>query len=154
MVHTLSELLGTVNFARNVGHVRVARTQQLGRSATIHDAGIQHNSTYVNWIHTTYISIWRRVQSTGELSTQGVTPRPPPPPPLGILVITHHRFDKHCTRRMMRCARNSKELHTARKETTTVRPWRVHSPLRAGSLDTTPQHAKTNCVRHGLDHTR
>ena len=54
----------------------------------------------------------------------------------------------------MRCARSNKEPHTARKGTTTARPWRALSPLEAGSLDTTPQHIKTNCVHHGLDHTR
>ena len=34
----------------------------------------------------------------------------------------------------MRCARSNKEPHTARKGTTTVRPWRTLSPLEAGSL--------------------
>ena len=68
MVHKLSELLGTVKtkttpyHPRSYGLVeRFNRTllamlamfvsrEQLGRSAAIHDAGIQHNSTYVNWI--------------------------------------------------------------------------------------------------------
>ena len=80
--------------------------------------------------------------------------RPDPPPPLGISAITHHGFDKNCTKRMMKYARSNKEPHTARKGTTTARPWCALSPLEAGSLDTTPQHIKTNCVHHGLDHTR
>ena len=37
------------------------------------------------------------------------------PPPLGILAIMHNGFDKHCTRRMMRCAQQQRATHCQKR---------------------------------------
>ena len=156
MVHKLSELLGTVKTKTTPHHPRSDGLVERFNRTLLAMLAMFVSREYDNWddllpfmmlaynttVHTSTGFTPHRLVFGEECSLPGNLVhrelRPDPPPPLGILVITHHGFDRHSTRRMMKCARSNNEPHIARKGTTTAKLWRAHSPLGDGYLDTTP----------------
>ena len=164
MIHTLSELLGTVKTKTTLYHPRSDGLVERFNRTLLAMLAMFVSQEHDNWddllpfmmlaynttVHTsTGFTPYRLVfgdecNLPGNLVHRELRADPPPGDP-----GTYASCNRPYLNRMMRCARNNNEQLTGRSATMTARQWRAHSPLDAGHSDTTPQPERTSYARHG-----
>ena len=161
MVHKLSELLGTVKTKTTPYHPRSDGLVERFNRTLLAMLAMFVSREHDNWDD--LLPFMMLAYNTTVHTSTGFTPHRlvfgeecnlPGNLVHEILVIMRHGFDRRCMRHMMRCAHSSSAPLTVRKGIMIAKPLCAHSLSDAGYSDTTPRHAKTNYVHHGLDHTR
>ena len=164
MIHTLSELLGTVKTKTTLYHPRSDGLVECFNRTLLAMLAMFVSQEHDNWddllpfmmlaynttVHTsTGFTPYRLVfgdkcNIPGNLVHRELRIDPPPGDP-----GTYASWVQQALNPMMRCARNKNEQLTDRKETMTARQWRAHSPLDVGYFVIIHQPEITSYVHHG-----